>query len=209
MGLWKVLKGEEPNFFEKLAFKLSNWNDNGAYGEYITGYAIDNVNDYHKLIKNVYIPYKGKTSEVDIVLVTTKGIYVIENKNYSGWVFGNEHYKNWYQTFPNGEKYTFYNPIWQNRTHIRALSQFLNFEMSVFHSYIVFTGENFKGKIQHDSEDFTVATHENILRLLNNDILGKYSIFSSNDVDNIAMKLYSCSNVNDYIKQQHINDICR
>ncbi len=208
MGLWKVLKGEEPNFFEKLAFKLSNWNDKGAYGEFITGYAIDCVNDYHKVIKNVYIPHKGRTSEADIVLVTTKGIYVIENKNYSGWIFGNENYKNWYQTFPNGEKYTFYNPIWQNRTHIRALSKYLNLDINLFHSYIVFSGEACKCKVQYFSEDFKVATNENILELLNYDISRKYSVFSPIAVDNIAMRLYSCSNVNDYIKNQHISN-CR
>lgn len=208
MGLWRVLKGEEPNFFEKLAFKLSNWNDKGAYGEFITSYAIDNVNDYHRVIKNLYIPYKNKTSEIDIVLVTTKGFYVIENKNYSGWVFGNEKYKNWYQTFPNGEKYTFYNPIWQNRTHIRALSQFLTADINLFHSYIVFSGENFKGKIQYESDDFVVATHENILQLLNYDISRRHSIFTTTAVDNISMRLYNCSNVSDSIKKQHISN-CR
>ena len=44
-----------------------------------------------KILRNVYIPKdNGETTEIDIVYITQKGIFVIESKNYSGWIFGNE-----------------------------------------------------------------------------------------------------------------------
>ena len=44
-----------------------------------------------KILRNVYIPKEnGETSEIDVLYITQKGIFVIESKNYSGWVFGSE-----------------------------------------------------------------------------------------------------------------------
>ena len=65
-----------------------------------------------KFLFNLYIPRKnGATSEIDIVMLHPKGLFVIESKNYSGWIFGKEYQKQWVETFPNGDKYRFYNNI--------------------------------------------------------------------------------------------------
>lgn len=45
---------------------------------------------------NCYIPNRsGDKIEIDMIMLCQKGIYVIENKNYSGWIFGDEKSKNW------------------------------------------------------------------------------------------------------------------
>lgn len=67
---------------------------------------------------NCYIPNRsGDKIEIDMIMLCQKGIYVIENKNYSGWIFGDEKSKNWCETLK-GKKYFFYNPIKQNRTTV-------------------------------------------------------------------------------------------
>ena len=72
-----------------------------------------------KVLKNVYLPKEnGETSEVDIIFITQKGIFVFESKNYSGWIFGDEKGKTWTAMLPNKQKNQFYNPIMQNRTHL-------------------------------------------------------------------------------------------
>lgn len=123
MGFFEWFLGEEPGLFEKLA----HCNDKGHYGEYLAKYALgnNNVAGYLKILCNVYVPYQGKTSEIDIILIHEKGIYVLESKNYSGWIFGSAEQKNWTQCFNKNKKYQFYNPILQNQTHINALSNFL------------------------------------------------------------------------------------
>ena len=84
MGLFAMLKGEEPNPIERLL----NYHDTGQYGEYATEYALgkNNIPGYRKTAHNVYLPYKGYTTELDIVMVHEKGIFVFESKNYSGWI---------------------------------------------------------------------------------------------------------------------------
>ena len=42
-----------------------------------------------QVLRNIYVPKdNGETSEIDVVFITQKGIFVIESKNYSGWIFG-------------------------------------------------------------------------------------------------------------------------
>ena len=84
-----------------------------------------------KFLFNLYIPREnGKTSEIDLIMLHQKGLFVFESKNYSGWIFGNENNKKWTQTLPTGygesHKEQFYNPIMQNATHISAVRKYID-----------------------------------------------------------------------------------
>lgn len=58
-----------------------------------------------KTLRNIYLPKdNGETSEVDLIYITQKGIFVFESKNYSGWIFGDEKSKNWTAMLPNKQK---------------------------------------------------------------------------------------------------------
>jgi len=66
----------------------------------------------NQIFRNIYLKKRnGKYTEIDLILVTQKGLFVIESKNYGGWIFGSEHNDNWTQTFRGGQKHKFYNPI--------------------------------------------------------------------------------------------------
>ena len=68
----------------------------------------------------------------------------IENKNYSGWIFGDEQSKNWCETLK-GKKYFFYNPVKQNRSHIKNLERLLQIGEEKYISLITFnTNANLK-----------------------------------------------------------------
>ena len=65
-----------------------------------------------KTLRNVYIPKdNGETSEIDVIYITQKGIFVFESKNYSGWIFGDEKGQYWTAMLPNRQKNRFYNPV--------------------------------------------------------------------------------------------------
>ena len=103
--------------------------------------------EYH-LMKNVTLPIAGGTTQIDHVLVSTKGIFVIETKHYSGWVFGSHKQPKWTQTTRWG-KYKFQNPLYQNHKHIKELEHYFDFlPDNSFKSVIVFTGDGqFKTKM--------------------------------------------------------------
>ncbi|MGO2997400.1 MAG: NERD domain-containing protein [Moraxellaceae bacterium] len=96
---------------------------------------------YHRL-NNITLPLaNGGSTQIDHVIVSVYGIFVIETKNYKGWIYGKETQKQWTQAFPNGSKFKFQNPLRQNYLHIKTLADLLGLELSYFHSMIAFIGE--------------------------------------------------------------------
>ncbi|MBK3497214.1 NERD domain-containing protein [Viridibacillus sp. YIM B01967] len=117
--------------------------DKGLYKEYLTLQEIHRlIPGHHHLLASVYLPKaKGhELTEVDIVLIHTSGIYAVESKNYSGWIFGREEDYKWTCSLSNRQKNRFYNPIKQNQTHIKALQKTLsNINPLHFRSLVVFS----------------------------------------------------------------------
>ena len=81
-------------------------------------------------LRNLYLPTPEGTAEIDLLYLTRKGIFVIESKNYTGWIFGREDQPEWTVSVYAGrdwlgrmktERHPLYNPIWQNAGHVRAL----------------------------------------------------------------------------------------
>ena len=85
----------------------------------------------------------GDFTQVDLAIATTEGIIVIEVKDYKGWIYGDGKSRNWTQVLAFGKvKHKFYNPILQNKNHIKQLKRVLKqFERIPFFSIIVFYGD--------------------------------------------------------------------
>lgn len=115
MGLFEILKGEQPGLIKSLL----HYKNVGQYGEYLTEYALlsRSMEGYYVVLKNLYLPMKGKTTEIDLLMIHEKGIFVFESKNYSGWIFGSEDQLKWTQCFKSGQREHFYNP-YKAESHI-------------------------------------------------------------------------------------------
>jgi Nuclease-related domain len=95
--------------------------------------------DYH-LMNNLTLPVSDGTTQVDHVLVSRFGIFVIETKNYSSWIVAAPQSSQWTQVLAN-LKFKFQNPIFQNHKHVMALRALLDFlPAEHVHSVVVFTG---------------------------------------------------------------------
>ena len=79
----------------------------------------------YKVINDLMLPTSYGTTQIDHVVVSRYGIFVIETKNYKGYVYGGENAEYWTQNIW-GNKYSMPNPIRQNNTHIKALRYHLN-----------------------------------------------------------------------------------
>jgi hypothetical protein len=101
---------------------------------------------YH-LIKDVTIPTKKGTTQIDHVIVSVYGLFVIETKNYKGWIFANAKNKQWTQVNFK-QKHRFQNPLHQNYAHICALSDLLSIPKEKIHGVVCFMGDaKFKTKV--------------------------------------------------------------
>lgn len=96
--------------------------------------------DYH-LMNHVTLQLKDGTTQVDHILVSRFGVFVIETKDYKGWIFANAKHANWTQVLFK-VKFRFQNPILQNLRHVRAVQDLLDFlPPGAIKSVVVFTGE--------------------------------------------------------------------
>ncbi|HAU1605825.1 TPA: NERD domain-containing protein [Legionella pneumophila] len=97
-------------------------------------------NDAH-VMSNITLQLNdGSTTQIDHVLITNKGIFVIETKHYKGWIFANPKSKVWTQTIYR-IKNKFQNPLLQNYKHVKAIQNLLEFlEPRLIYNIVVFSG---------------------------------------------------------------------
>ena len=82
----------------------------------------------------------GETTEIDHVVFSRHGVFVLETKNYNGWIFGEEKSRYWTQIIYR-TKHKFQNPLRQNYKHIKTLQQITGLSDKHFHNLVVFVGD--------------------------------------------------------------------
>ncbi|MFM4972772.1 NERD domain-containing protein [Aeromonas veronii] len=95
--------------------------------------------EYH-LLKDVTLPTPQGTTQIDHVIVSRFGLFVIETKNIKGWIFGNPAHKSWTQQLYR-RRHTFQNPLRQNYLHLMTLKSLLGLADHQLHSIIYFIGD--------------------------------------------------------------------
>lgn len=204
-------------FKQKRRGFFSTLFDKGAYGEYLI---YKNLRQYEqqgaKFLFNVYLPSQNRnvdTTEVDVVMITTKGIYVFESKNYSGWIFGNDRQKMWTQCLPQGQgrkalKEKFYNPIWQNNAHIKALKSIFSNNSIPTYSIIAFSDRcTFKDITLPDSSYVWIIKRGEVRKTVRNIEDSIPVLYDNATVNAIYNTLFPYCDVSEDVKQQHIEQI--
>lgn len=94
---------------------------------------------YH-LLHNVTLPTADGTTQIDHIIVSRYGIFVVETKNMKGWIFGSPNQPYWTQKI---FKHTckFQNPLRQNYKHVVTLAENLSIDPSYIYSVVVFVGD--------------------------------------------------------------------
>ena len=134
-------------FFLVIALKLFFWWWNspkrkGARGEkLVAGRLRKGLPEEYLILNDIYLPLPdGTTTQIDHVIVSQYGVFVVETKTYSGWIFGDEKSKEWTQSIYR-KKSRFQNPMRQNYKHICALADNLGIDKSYFIGVVAFTGD--------------------------------------------------------------------
>lgn len=160
-----------------------------------------------KVLRNVYVPKdNGETSEIDVLFITQKGVFVIESKNYSGWVFGNESDRSWTVSLPNGRKSCFYNPVKQNRSHIKWLAKYLADDTPLF-SIVVFSERCELKKVMVDSGDVSVVKRDRLYATVRRIWNGADDVLDAEGVDSLYECLLVLTDVDEAVKRTHVASI--
>lgn len=173
----------------------------GIFGEKEIGVILSFLDkSKYKILNNVVLEVDGRTSQIDHLVISDFGIFVIETKNYKGWILGSENSEYWTQVlFQRKEK--LYNPIKQNKGHILTLKKCLaEFNNVRYISIIVFSS----------SAEIKVVTETDVTqpyRLLK--VIKQYSEvkLSEHDKQNIYQTIQSANLSKTYDKKQQIESI--
>jgi hypothetical protein len=102
---------------------------NGLTGESNALKLVKNLPKEFRVFSNITLCHNGKESETDLIILSTKGVFIVEVKNHIGQISGKEHEHNWTQFKETnlGGKYVnaFFNPTKQVKTHVFRLSEIL------------------------------------------------------------------------------------
>ena len=186
--------------------------ERGETGEDAIYKILNKVKGRKALLPNCYIPKGQKgTTEIDMIFLHESGLYVIESKNYSGWIFGDEEQEYWTQCLKGkmhtSQKHPFYNPIWQNETHLYALMGLLKDDTVPYHSYIVF-GDNCELKDVRLTSGNHHVTYVCYLRQeieRNARSMGK--CLSDKRMDDLYAILVKFTEASDWQKEAHIREV--
>ena len=117
--------------------------EKGRRGEaFVNKYAIKYLTEEYHLLNNVTLEITQGTTQIDHIIISPYGVFVIETKNKSGWIYGSGRQKNWTQTFPTGDKYSFQNPLRQNYKHLKVVQDMFSLKKYQIHNLVVFVGES-------------------------------------------------------------------
>ena len=128
-----------------LADLIDNPQSRGNFGEMIVKSIFDPRffgNEEHYLVNDIILGTPdGKTHQIDHVLIYKTGVFCIETKNIEGLILGHPKVNPWKVYVGKNEPYDLYNPILQNETHVKVLSEFLEYRYNVC-SVVVFVKSN-------------------------------------------------------------------
>lgn len=183
--------------------------DKGKYGEFLV---FDELKPLEangaRFLFNAYIPKEdGTTSEIDVIILTKAGIFVVESKNYSGWIFGDKDSKKWMATLQSGDKNQFYNPIWQNSSHCKYLKAFLDIDASKIMSYIAFSDRCEFKKVPDNTTSYRILHRKHLLHYIEEDIERRGAVLSEEEIGEYFKKLFPLTQVSNKEKQKHIDDL--
>ena len=104
----------------------------------------------YRVMNDIMLSTQYGTTQIDHIVVSKYGIFVIETKNYKGKISGGKFSYNWTQKFFYSENF-FVNPVKQNAAHINVLSHVLKkYNNLPFISIIVFSD---RAKLKTDVVD--------------------------------------------------------
>jgi len=124
-----------------LSGYLSSAGFKGALGEkHVSSIFHRNLDENYHILNDVILPTHDGTTQIDHIIVSIFGVFVVETKNMKGWIFGSARHRKWTQVIYK-EKFSFYNPLHQNYKHLMTIKNLIAINKYQIFSLVVFVGD--------------------------------------------------------------------
>lgn len=174
----------------------------GAIGELKVRIELNDLpKEQYKILNNLMVKFNETTYQIDHLIISKFGIFVIETKNYYGYIFGDIYQKQWIQktSRKRNKKFYFKNPIQQNYGHIKALENLLNIPESNFIPIVCFSN---KARLSEKLKNKVIQLNDLI-----NIILNSQETIIEMDLDIIYNKIKKLNISDKIIRKRHVKTI--
>ena len=194
-------KSKSGNNFFKTYF------DKGNYGEFQLYRKVIRVFGKASVLTNIYLDnVNTEMTEIDVLAVSKKRIYIFEMKNYSGYIFGSQTDKNWTQVLNKRTKNKFYNPLKQNFAHTKAVQSYLDIDNDLLVPIVVFSNRSKLSKI-NVGEKHHVMQFSKAIRLIKSIEKNSVDRLSEEIYEGYLIKLIDRCHMSEEVKLKHINEV--
>lgn len=152
----------------------------------------------YKLLNNIMVEDEKGTHQIDHVVISKYGIFVIEMKNYYGLIIGNQYKEKWYQ-YLGKRKYPFHNPMYQNYGHVKTLSIALNLSEELFIPITCFSNQ-VKLKVTSNKPVVQVDT-------INRNILKYTEEIITCNLNELSLKIENMNILDKAKRKEHVKNI--
>lgn len=152
----------------------------------------------YKLLNDIMVEDEKGTHQIDHVVISKYGIFVIEMKNYYGLIIGNQYKEKWYQ-YLGKRKYPFHNPMYQNYGHVKTLSIALNLSEELFIPITCFSNQ-VKLKVTSNKPVVQVGT-------INRNILKYTEEIITCDLNELSLKIENMNILDKAKRKEHVKNI--
>ena len=179
----------------KYGAKIIGW-----FGEHWTKQSLDVLDKNNYIVLNdIMIDVNGKTHQIDHIVLSKYGIFVIETKQYNGYITGGKYDKQWIRHLKGNKQVYYTNPIRQNYGHVKAICELLNIGEDKVFNIVCIPSKNIKLNIKHDGELTTGLTI--------NDKITSYKKEIINNIDELKNKIIINNIVDKNTRKSHIERI--
>ena len=169
----------------------------GLRGERKVFSILKELPDEYYIWNDIVLQRNGYSVQIDHVVISLYGIFVIETKNFKGWIYGNDDCDKWTKTYY-GRKYHFNNPVKQNHSHVKALANLFCMSENQFIPIVVFLHGAELNTKTHSTVIYACQLYDEICKYRN-------QVMSLSDVQRLATILNSATVETDNTRNDHMN----
>ena len=178
----------------------------GDFGErQVSCYLADLPREDYEIFNDILIRDRSFTTQIDHVIISRFGVFVLETKNVHGKIYGSENSEFWKQFFSGGRRrheYQLRNPIWQNEGHIKALQRLVFGSTIPIRGIVVFPPE----------AKLFITTKSPVLYMW--DITGyirqfQQEVLSSQQVEEFRERLIQYASFSEEDRAYHLENVAR
>lgn len=155
--------------------------------------------DDYILVNDITIPCELGTTQIDHIVFSIYGVFVIETKNYTGWITGTDNSEYWQKNMY-GYKYKFRNPLKQNYAHLKALQSIIPLGDYCFHPIVTFSNST---TIYTQCRGTVVRNRD----LINTILQYKSTVIPQTELQSVVDKVLSSALIEKGTNKQHIKNV--